>query len=241
MARLAQMKTKQIAMGVFLLPLSLGAPGFAGAQTAYPSMAPIEQYLSSSPAAEIAQARAAAPPSISNDAEILTLGAHGYETAVKGKNGFVCMVQRSWDSGLDDDEFWNPKGRAPICFNPAGARSVLPGFLKRTQWVLSGLSRAEIKEHLKAAVAANEIPAPEVGTITFMLAKDAYHSDRVHGPWHPHLMFFLPRMSVADWGANLPGSQVMGGTGSIEPYTVFFVPVAKWSDGTPDTQPMPNM
>ena len=92
-------------------------------------MAPIEQYRIANQADEIAMARSAAPPSISTDAEVLTLGAKGYETAAKGKNGFVCIVERSWASGVDDAEFWNPKERAPICFNPASARSVLPTLL----------------------------------------------------------------------------------------------------------------
>jgi len=67
-------------------------------------------------------ARSAAPDSISGDAEVMVLGRHGYETAVKGKNGFVCMVWRSWAAGIDDPDFWNPKLRAPVCFNPPAAR-----------------------------------------------------------------------------------------------------------------------
>jgi hypothetical protein len=228
----------------FAALISLIAFAAAGAARAgadkgpYATMAPIEQYLMTNQADEIAQARSAAPPSISNDAGVLILDNHGYETAAKGKNGFVCLVQRAWFSGLDDTEFWNPKGRAPICFNPQGARSVLPAFLKRTSWVLAGATKAEIIDRTKAALAANEIRAPEVGTMSYMLAKNAYHSDRVAGPWHPHLMFFLPRIDVAEWGANVPGSPVMGAGSATEPWTVFFVPVANWSDGTPDAHPV---
>jgi hypothetical protein len=40
------------------------------------------------------------PESISRDAEVMVLGRHGYEIAVKGKNGFVCIVQRSWTAGI---------------------------------------------------------------------------------------------------------------------------------------------
>jgi hypothetical protein len=58
-------------------------------------MAPIEQYLMTDRDAEIALARSSAPESISRDAEVLVLGRHGFETAVKGKNGFVCIVGRS--------------------------------------------------------------------------------------------------------------------------------------------------
>jgi hypothetical protein len=224
------------------LSLGLAALGAGHAaqtdKTAYAAMAPVDQYLMPDRAGEIAQARAAAPPSISSNADVMVLGPKGYFTAAKGTNGFVCMVQRAWFSGLDDSEFWNPKERAPICFNPQAARSVLPPYLKRTEWAMGGMSKIDINVHTEAALAANKVPAPETGTIAYMLAKNAYHSDRVHGPWHPHLMFFLPRMNVADWGANLPASPVMGASGGIEPYTIFFVPVGQWSDGTPDTVPL---
>jgi hypothetical protein len=62
--------------------------------------------------AEITLAGSAAPESISEDAEVMVLSRHGYETVVKGKNGFACVVQRSWTAGIDDPDFWNPKLRA---------------------------------------------------------------------------------------------------------------------------------
>jgi hypothetical protein len=200
-------------------------------------MAPLEQYLMADKAAEIALARSAAPPAISGKAEILVLGPTRYETAVKGSNGFVCLVQRSWFSGLDDKEFWNPKERAPICLNAQGARSVLSTFLKRTDWVLAGVPRAEMISRTKAERAAGTIPVPETGVITYMQSKDGYLSDEAHGPWHPHLMFFLPPIDAAEWGANLPGAPVMGAGGGLEPWTLFFVPVPRWSDGTLDQNP----
>ena len=104
----------------FVLVVALGAAWQAHAQdakTPYPNMAPLDQYLMERDA-EIALARSAAVESISRDAEVMVLGRHGYETVVKGKNGFVCMVQRSWTAGIDDPDFWNPKLRAAICFNP---------------------------------------------------------------------------------------------------------------------------
>jgi len=232
-------RTTVAAVTISLIALAAVGAARPGADKG-PTMAPLEQYLMANQADEVAQARSAAPPSISDDAAVLVLDRNGYETAVKGKNGFVCLVQRAWFSGLDDTEFWNPKERAPICFNPQGARSVLPTFLKRTNWVLAGATRAEIVDRTKAALAAHEIPAPEVGTITYMMAKNAYHSDRVAGPWHPHLMFFLPRMDVAEWGANVPSSPVMGAGSPTEPWTIFFVPIANWSDGTADAHPPMN-
>ncbi len=163
----------------------------------------------------------------------MTLGERGYETAVKGGNGFVCVVERSWASGLDDAEFWNPKERAPICFNAASARSVLPTYLERTKWVLAGASKAEIVERIKAAIAAKVITPPEVGAMCYMMSKDGYLNDSAGGPWHPHLMFFLPRTEAAAWGANLAGGPVKGGGGGLEPLSVFFTLAPNWSDGTP--------
>ena len=117
------------------------------AQTPYPSMAPLDQYLMERNA-EIALARSAAPESISRDAEVMVLGRHGYETAVKGKNGFVCMVERSWTAGIDDPDFWNPKLRAPICFNPPAARSYLPLTIKKTELVLAGtIENSDVRGH----------------------------------------------------------------------------------------------
>ena len=66
------------------------------------------------------------------------LGRHGYETAVKGKNGFVCIVERSWTAPIDDPGFWNPKGRAPLCLNAAAARSYLPRTIRKTDLILAG-------------------------------------------------------------------------------------------------------
>jgi hypothetical protein len=151
--------------------------------------------------AEIALARSAAPEFISQDAEVMVLGRHGYETAVKGKNGFVCVVQRSWAAGIDDPDFWNPKLRAPICFNPPGARFNIPLTIKRTELILSGRSKAQMFEDIKAAFDKKEMPPLESGAMCYMLSKQGYLSDR-DGHWHPHLMFFVPLTEPASWGAG---------------------------------------
>ena len=197
-------------------------------------MAPIGEYLIAEPASEIALARSAAPPSVSADAEVLVLGSKGYRTAARGKNGFTCLVERAWFSGLKDDGFWNPKLRAPICYNRQAASSILPTFFLRTAWVLAGASQDEILKRTRAAMAAGSIPPPELGSITFMMSRLGYLGDVPHGPWHPHLMFYMPPMSTTDWGADLPGTQVFGSEAGVDPYTMFYVPVASWSDGSPD-------
>jgi hypothetical protein len=199
----------------------------------YPVMAPPEQYRMASPEEEIAVARSAAPPSIAADAEVLVLGKRGYEVAVKGKNGFVCLVQRSWTAGFDDPEFWNPKLRGPDCFNPPAVRSVLPQYLKRTESVLAGATRQQLVDQARSAFASHTYGPPEPGSLGFMLSKKGYVSDDSAGPWLPHVMLFVPHGQAATWGAGLQGSPVLGTDGSpIEP-TVLFIPVRSWSDGTP--------
>ena len=113
------------------------------AKAPYPSMAPLEQYLMESNA-EVALARTAAPASISKNAEVMVLGHVGYTTAVKGGNGFVCLVERSWGAATIEPEFWNPKVRSPICFNPPAARTFAPIFLMKTKLVLAGKSKTEM-------------------------------------------------------------------------------------------------
>jgi hypothetical protein len=225
------------ALAAALLALAFCPARAEPAKTLYPDPAPIEQYRIASPADEIALARSAAPAAISNQAEILTMGARGYETAAKGTNGFVCLVLRSFTADFDDPVFWNPKIRGPICLNPASVRSVLPIFERRTEWVLAGVSKAEMIARTRALIAAGAIKAPEVGAMSYMMSKDGYLDDTARH-WHPHLMLFLPRTAPSEWGANVPGGAVIGDDKGLEPMTVFFIPLGKWSDGTPESMAM---
>jgi hypothetical protein len=202
----------------------------------YPNMAPLEQYLISDRNAEIALARSAAPPSISHDATVMVLGRHGYETAVEGKNGFVCVVERAWTSSFDGPEFWNPRNRSPLCLNPPAARTVLPITLMRTKFVLAGKSKDEIQKSVKAAIENRELPALDPGGMTYMMSRQGYLNDSA-GHWHPHLMFYVALTDSMTWGAGMPGSPVLLNphfNGAPEPVTEFMIPVRKWSDGTPD-------
>lgn len=194
----------------------------------YPRMAPTSQYLIADRAKEVTLARSAAPPSVSAHARVLVLGAHGYETAAAGDNGFVCLVTRSWDKGFGASEFWNPKIRSPECFNPPAARSVLPRYLERTRWVLAG----EPMEQMRAQAAAAKLPAPPPGSFCYMLSKDGYTDDAAAGPWNPHLMFFQGPTAAGQWGANLPGTNIVADSSSYQGLTYFLVIVPHWSDGT---------
>jgi hypothetical protein len=227
---------KAIMSGASLVAALLSTSWLAQAQdpaASYPKMAPIDQYLMADRNAEIAMARSAAPPAVSSDAEVLVLGRHGYETAIRGKNGFVCVVERSWMSPFDFGQFWNPKMRGPICFNPPAVRSILPLTIKRTELVLAGLSKPQIIDGIKA-FATKELPSLEPGAMCFMMSNQGYLHDSA-GHWLPHLMFYIPLTDPKVWGADLPGSPVMLNPqfqGAPEPITEFMIAVHDWSDGT---------
>lgn len=203
---------------------------------AYPAMAAVSHYRMASKADEIALAKSAAPASIADHAEVMVLGMYGYETAVKGTNGFVCLVVRSWDVDFADPEFWNPKMRAPQCMNAASVRSVLPRYLERTEWALAGISRNEMQARESAEWAAGTLKAPEIGAMCFMMSKDGYLNDAVAGPWHPHVMFYLPRTGGSQWGADLHDSPLESDSVNYAKTTILFVMVPNWSDGTPGPQ-----
>lgn len=202
------------------------------AQTPYLTMAPLDQYLMPDRDAEIALARSAAPESISRDAEIMVLGRHGYETVVKGKNGFVCVVERSWMAPFDDPEFLNPDQRLPLCLNPPAARTHLPLTFKTTQLVLAGLSKTQMFDSIKAAFDKKELPLPEPGSMCYMMSKQQYFS-RKYGNADPHLMFWFPKTDDMFWGAEASDSPVNVHQYSPQPITEFTISVSKWSDGTP--------
>lgn len=232
---------KTAAWGIIPLFGMIGPLHAQEMKTKYPTMAPIEQYLMDRDA-EIALARSAAPEAISRDATVLVLGQHGYETAIQGKNGFVCMVERGW-VGWDWPEFWSPRIRGADCLNAPAARSILPIAEIRTEMVLEGRTKPDV-QRVSAAISKREVPPLEPGAMGYMLSKGSYLTDE-GGHNAPHLMFFIPLADAASWGAGLPGSPVFGSgpywsgsektsqvSNGLPPIRVFNVGVNKWSDGT---------
>ena len=229
---------------IFALLLLLAVAAIAGKRPAsaqdasssapapYATMAPLKEYTIADKAEELALARSAAPKSISDDADVLVLGGDGYTTAAKGTNGFVCMVQRSWAAATDFPEFWNPRIRAPICFNPAAARTYLPIVLMKTGMVVAGKSKAEIAQAVTSGLDSKQLPPVEPGAMCYMMSKHQYLADDGMA-WHPHMMWFVPGDASATWGANLPGSPTIGANDPEERLTIFLVWVGHWSDGTP--------
>jgi hypothetical protein len=226
-----------------VLALTLAPAAQAAVQSGagpYARMAPLDSYLMA-PTSEITLAQSAAPSVISRNATVLVLHRDGYQTAMKGTNGFTCLVERAWMSPFDASDFWNPAVRGPICYNPPASRTVLLYTLKRTELVLHGFSKAQMIEQIDGALAAKKLLPPEPGSMSYMMSRKQAIGDPV-GPWLPHLMFHAPKADGAgdgvSWGADLKGSPVLLDTDHHEvpePETIFMVPVRKWSDGTSAT------
>jgi hypothetical protein len=238
---------RSILLSAFAIVVALIATASlpAAAQDAkepYPTMAPVEQYLMDRDA-EIVLARSAAPDAISHDASVIVLTRHGYETAVEGKNGWVCWVGRGWMAMFDHPEFWSPKVRAADCLNPPAARSILLYAYKRAELILAGHSKQEVIAAIKASIDKKELPPLEQGTVSYMMSKSSYLSD-YGGHNAAHLMFFQADNNGTAWGANLTNSPVLAVNywyisaeaypqlKTFPPLSVFLVGVDKWSDGT---------
>jgi hypothetical protein len=207
------------------------APGAARAAAA--AAHPIEPYLMASQNEEIALARSAAPASVAAHAAVMVLDRHGYITAVKGTNEFVCLVVRSWDNELDSKSgvFWNPQFRAPFCLNASGAQYELTLYLMRTQWAIAGASAKEMAARENAAWAAGKLQPPKAGAMCYMMSRRGNLGGG--SAWHSHVMFYVADEQASGWGANLPHVPVMGA--ASDHATVFFVMVPYWSDGTPES------
>jgi hypothetical protein len=219
-------------VSMFLALATLGSAYAADGKAQYTSMAPLHQYLEDRDT-EIAMARSAAPVAISRDATVMVLSEHGYVTAVKGKNGFVCVVERAWMSPADSPTFWNPKLRGPVCFNPPAARSILPTTIERTKLAIAGKSNSEIIAANKQAYDKKELPPLEPGSMSYMMSKRGYLT--ADGGNLAHIMVYTPHLDPANWGNGLPNSPAMLNPQfkDAEPIDVWVISVGKWSDGTP--------
>jgi hypothetical protein len=211
---------------------SFAAP--AGAQL--PDLAP---YLMTDRAAEVALARTAAPRAVSDSATVLVLTRTGYVEAVKGSNGFTCAVFRSFagdvnDPGfMKDPGFWNPRMRAPHCFNPAASRTVLRAMLANMESVLRGTSPADAAARTLRAYAAREFSTAP-GAMAYMLSPEQWLTG-ADPHWRPHLMFYFDRSALAPaWGAGGMSAPVINASvgDPAFPVLTLLVPVPQWSDGT---------
>lgn len=207
-----------------------------GAQKA-PDLTP---YLIADRTAEIALARTAAPPNISANATVLVLTPKGYVQAARGNNGFTCAVMRSFAGTPGDPEFWKPHTRAPLCFNPPGARTVLPAILAQIDWAIAGATSAEMIGRTKKGYAEKRFKMPAAGAMAYMLSPNQHLSDD-DPQWMPHLMFFYERsLDAAAFGAGGETAPIVAGDPTA-PVNVIYIPVRNWSDGSAAVHTAPSV
>jgi len=173
--------------------------------------------------AEIALARSAAPERISSRATIKVLTTKGFETAVTGDNGFVCLVLRSWSAAPDVETSYYAKVRSPICFDAIAARTVAPAEELRTQLGLAGKHPDAIAREIAIRYGMGQLPKMETTAFAYMWSADQ-DTGPGFGAWHPHMMIYAPYYENATLGGNaLGGHAAPFVAGSGTPYSTVLI------------------
>jgi hypothetical protein len=216
---------KLVASGAAILLSAAAILTSAQGQTQYP---PLSEYMMPQDA-EIALARSAAPANVSDRATIKILNESGFEVAIEGNNGFVCMVMRAWSAptytpaAFLDFVYYAPL-RAPICFNPVAAETMMLYYELRTELGLQGKNPDEIADGIEAAYAKGELPRIETVSFAYMWSADQDLGPGI-GHWHPHMMVFTPyyensMLGGNEFGGTLPFVSDDAGT----PFAVTVIP-----------------
>lgn len=143
-------------------------------------------------AQEIALARSAAPPEVSDPATVLVWNGADWEVGAEGSNGVTCYVGRSWVESIE-----------PHCFDEEGSRTILPMHLLETKMLAEGRSRTEIDGAIAEGLRSGEFRLPSRPAMSYMMsAGQRLISDdgRPVGDWEPHLMIYVPYLTTADVG-----------------------------------------
>jgi len=214
----------------FLLA-AIAAATTAGAQAPlqYP---PLRDYLMTRES-ELALVKTAAPPNVTDHATIKLLDETGYRVTHEGDNGFVCLVLRGWSAPtFTPAQFrafvYDASIRAPICYNPIAARSVLPYQELRTQLGMQHKNPDEIAAAVQAAYATGKLPRMESGSVGFAYM---FSAEQNLGPgigaFHPHVMIFAPYNDNALLGNNaFGGIYPFLSDDAGTPFAVTVIPIA---------------
>jgi hypothetical protein len=213
---------------IFLLAL-LASLDLAAADPQGKKYPPLDEYLMPRDA-EIALAKSAAPPGVSDRATIKIFTKSGYEVARQGDNGTVCMVMRgfaapTYTPAQFRDLVYDPTVRAPICFTPPAVRTAMPYYELRTKLAMEGKGPDEIADRLQEAYVKGELPRRDSVTFGYMWSAHQHLGPGI-GAWHPHMMVFAPYCDNSMVGGNEFGSalpQLSDDAGT--PFSVVLIPV----------------
>lgn len=218
---------KKLTFGLVALLLSLGATGMLAQKPKYP---PLSDYMMPQDV-EVSLAKSAAPASISEHATIKVFTSSGFRVVHEGDNGFVCIVMRGFTGAPTFTPLpvrtyiaYDPKTRAPICFDPQAARSVLPYYEFKNKLGLEGKTPEQIAEAVQAAYKNGVIPERHEVSFAYM-----WSADQILGPaghWYPHMMVYAPEYDNSMLGNNPFGSHLpVVGDDAGTPFAVLVIPV----------------
>ena len=138
---------------------------------------------------EVALARSAAPPAVSDSATVYVLGDSAYRVAVRGTNGNACFVSRDWMDTIE-----------PHCFDAEGAATILPMEIMHVEILHRGGSEAAARRAIADALQDGRLRLPSRPAMSYMMSSDQWLIDdqrQVGGHWHPHLMIYVPYVTNA--------------------------------------------
>ena len=143
-------------------------------------------------------------------------------TAVRGRNGFLCPVERSWGAATDDHGTSGmPQSGLPFVLIRQ-LQNLCALYLMKTRLVLAGRSKTEIVQAIEAALDKKDRPALKPGAMAYRTSKHQYLSAEAKH-WHPHLVLFVPGDAATSCGANLPGSPLIAANDPEEHATIFLI------------------
>lgn len=216
---------KNLTFALSIILIFAAAPAALEGST-YP---PLAAYMMA-PEAEIALARSAAPENVSARATVKILSKTGYRVAAEGDNGFVCMVLRGWAAPSftptrERQLVYDAQLRAPICFDPAAARTVLPLQELRAKLGMAGKDPDAIAQEVTLAYAQGKLPKMESVAFAYMWSADQNLGPEA-GAWRPHMMIYAPYYTNAMLGGNdFGGSLPFVGDDEGTPFAVIVMPV----------------
>ena len=179
--------------------------------------------------AELALAISAAPSELSRNATVYTVRDGKVTTIRQGTNGSACMVARDFHAG----------SLYPICFNPEGTRTVMKRELMQLRLRTLGVAEDSIDRAVDAAYARGELEAPREMALAYMMSprqvlfSNSGATGRRVGPWHPHLMFYVPGATPAKFGLAEGADEPLQFSSPGTPRAEVVVKVQRWADGTP--------
>jgi hypothetical protein len=143
---------------------------------------------------EEALALSALPARLRDGASVYALTENGYVRTRDGSGPFTCIVERN-----------HPLAVIPQCVDAAGADTIIPALIFRSERALEGATPEQVLTEFRQKAERGEFHAPSRPGISYMTS--AYNYIYLSEPErivdvHPHLMFYAPNLTNEDIGGS---------------------------------------